>query len=117
MSDIGKDIANAYEDGYNRALKDYGIDGLTPSEVAKLAQVYRWIPIDERMPDSCGMSVLLVGINGYKQTRVFQGFTGYMERGKLVFHSNVRDVKIDNWDITHWMPLPEPPKEESENEH
>ncbi len=38
MNDIGKDIANAYEDGYNRALKDYGIDGLTPSEVAELAQ-------------------------------------------------------------------------------
>ena len=73
-----------------------------------------WIPISERMPDCCGMSVLLVGINGYGQTRVFQGFTGYMERGNLVFHSNTRDVKIDNWDITHWMPLPEPPKADKE---
>jgi len=72
----------------------------------------KWIPIGDRMPEQCGMPLLLVGINGYDQTRVFQGFTGYMERGSLVFFSNCRDVNIDNWDITHWMPLPEPPEEE-----
>ncbi len=75
-----------------------------------------WISITERMPENCGMPLLLVGINGYDQKRVFQGFTGYKESGNLIFHSNTRDINIDNWDITHWMPLPEPPEEEKPTE-
>lgn len=71
----------------------------------------RWIPVSEKMPDNCGMPLLLVGVNGYGQRRVFQGFTGYMKRETLLFFSNTRDVDINAWDITHWMPLPEPPKE------
>ena len=67
-----------------------------------------WISVDT-MPDRCGMSVLLVGVNRYEQTRVFQGFTGYMETGRLLFYSNIGDVDINNWDVTHWQPLPEPP--------
>ncbi len=68
-----------------------------------------WISVGT-MPDRCGMSVLLVGVNRYEQTRVFQGFTGYMETGRLLFYSNIGDVDINNWDVTHWQPLPEPPK-------
>ena len=68
-----------------------------------------WISVDT-MPDRCGMSVLLVGVNRYEQTRVFQGFTGYMGTGRLLFYSNIGDVDINNWDVTHWQPLPEPPK-------
>jgi hypothetical protein len=59
------------------------------------------------------MPLLLVGVNGYGQRRVFQGFTGYMKRGTLLFFSNTRDVDINAWNITHWMPLPEPPKEDN----
>ena len=44
------------------------------------------------------------------ETRVFQGFTGYMGTGRLLFYSNIGDVDINNWDVTHWQPLPEPPK-------
>jgi hypothetical protein len=73
----------------------------------------RWIPVSEKMPDNCGMPLLLVGVNGYGQRRVFQGFTGYMKRGTLLFFSNTRDVDINAWNITHWMPLPEPPKEDN----
>ena len=74
--------------------------------------VQEWISVDERMPDACGFPCLLCGENSFGQIRVFEGFTGYMERGKLEWHSNQKDVDIDVWTITHWMPLPKPPKGE-----
>ena len=74
--------------------------------------VQEWISVDERMPDACGFPCLLCGENSFGQIRVIEGFTGYMERGKFEWHSNQKDVDIDVWTITHWMPLPQPPKGE-----
>ena len=86
------------------AVADYLLDsGVTVQE---------WISVDDRMPDSCGFPCLLCGENSFGQIRVFEGFTGYMERGKLEWHSNQKDIDIDVWTITHWMPLPHPPKGE-----
>ena len=74
--------------------------------------VQEWISVEDRLPDACGFPCLLCGENSFGQIRVFEGFTGYMERGKLEWHSNQKDVDIDVWTITHWMPLPLPPKGE-----
>ena len=74
--------------------------------------IQEWVSVDERMPDACGFPCLLCGENSFGQIRVFEGFTGYMERGKREWHSNQKDVDIDVWTITHWMPLPQPPKGE-----
>ena len=72
-----------------------------------------WISVKDRLPDICGFPCLLCGENAFGQIRVFAGFTGYMERGKFKWHSNQKDIDIDVWTITHWMPLPHPPKEEA----
>ena len=86
------------------AVADYLLDsGVTVQE---------WVSVDDRLPDSCGFPCLLCGENSFGQIRVFEGFTGYMERGKHEWHSNQKDVDIDVWTITHWMPLPKPPKGE-----
>ena len=74
--------------------------------------VQEWISVDDRLPDSCGFPCLLCGENSFGQIRVFEGFTGYMERGKFEWHSNQEDIDIDVWTITNWMPLPRPPKGE-----
>ena len=74
--------------------------------------VQEWISVDDRLPDSCGFPCLLCGENSFGQIRVFEGFTGYMERGKFEWHSNQKDIDIDVWTITHWMPMPHPPKGE-----
>ena len=74
--------------------------------------VQEWISVDDRLPDSCGFPCLMCGENSFGQIRVFEGFTGYMERGKFEWHSNQKDIDIDVWTITHWMPIPQPPKGE-----
>ena len=70
----------------------------------------QWISAKDRLPDACGFPCLLCGENKFGQIRVFEGFTGYMKCGKSEWHSNQKDIDIDVWTITHWMPLPEPPK-------
>ena len=74
--------------------------------------VQEWVSVEDRLPDSCGFPCLLCGENSFGQIRVFEGFTGYMERGKFEWHSNQKDIDIDVWTITHWMPMPHPPKGE-----
>ena len=74
--------------------------------------VQEWISVKDRLPEACGFPCLLCGENAFGQICVFAGFTGYMERGKFEWHSNQKDIDIDVWMITHWMPLPEPPKGE-----
>ena len=71
-----------------------------------------WISVEDGLPDMCGYKCLVVGINKFGQTEVFTAFTGYMERGKLEFHSCEPTHEIPAWTITHWMLLPEPPKGE-----
>ena len=80
--------------------------------IANGVTVQEWISVDDRLPDACGFPCLLCGKNSFGQIRVFEGFTGYMERGKFEWHSNQKDIDINVWTITHWMPLPEPPKGE-----
>ena len=83
-------------------------DGLIASGVT----VQEWISVEDRLPDACGFPCLLCGENSFGQIRVFEGFTGYMERGQFEWHSNQKDIDIDVWTITHWMPIPQPPKGE-----
>lgn len=53
----------------------------------------RWIPVTERLPED-GEYVL-----------------AYSEQdGLMLVEARHR---FSNWEITHWMPLPEPPKEET----
>lgn len=71
----------------------------------------QWISVKDRLPEQCGMGCLLCATNGYNQQRVFEGFTGYMEGGKFQWHTNLKDINLDIWNVTHWMPLPELPEE------
>jgi hypothetical protein len=67
-------------------------------EVERLKQAQRWIPVLERVP-ALGVDVLVLQRSGECEVAWRRGHDG-------------------NWsaysalgEITHWMPLPEPPKE------
>ena len=92
----------------------YGDDALAIAQylVDRGVTVPKWISVKDGLPDACGFPCLLCGENSFGQIRVFEGFTGYMERGKFEWRSNRKDIDIDVWTITHWMPIPQPPKGE-----
>ena len=92
--------------------EDFHLNMFVTNLLSHGVTVQEWISVDDRLPDSCGFPCLMCGENSFGQIRVFEGFTGYMERGKFEWHSNQKDIDIDVWTITHWMPIPQPPKGE-----
>lgn len=92
--------------GQNEQLRDAA--ALVTKESAELLE-RRWIPVEERLPEteSWGASKVVLGIvqneSGYPPPNpcfcVYLGNQQWTIRGRMAT-------------ITHWMPLPEPPKEE-----
>ncbi len=66
----------------------------------------RWIPVTERLPESVHEYVLCCGAKGGQ----FVGWvgTGFITSGKVMAFKHGGKGRY----ITHWMPLPQPPKEE-----
>lgn len=78
-------------------LAAYEDTGLAPVEVQQM----RWIPVEERLPKPQENPVIACDYTGvclawYSPTMGWQYRTG-----------------LSGVDITHWMPLPQPPKEEA----
>lgn len=68
----------------------------------------RWIPVTERLP-LYGDWVLGIGPKKGYHVCEFRGITHFPYSGDIPwFTANGR-----SFTITHWMPLPEPPKEET----
>lgn len=63
----------------------------------QMALIPRWIPVEERLPEKW-MHVLAYTSDGYRETMVYDGHWWWQ-----------RDVVVN---VTHWMPLPEPPEED-----
>lgn len=84
MKDIDA-IEQAYKNGY--------ADG-TP----------KWIPVTERLPEEW-VGVLVLSRYGFCEVAVYIGL-----RGKWRITWNHDLFELDS--VTHWMPLPEPPKGE-----
>lgn len=63
--------------------------------------MHEWISVKDRMPDDSTF-VLVFG----RETPIGEHFT-YMD--VCYFNSSIKSLLWEH--ITHWMPLPEPPKE------
>ena len=83
-------------------------DGMSSFSIEALP--IRWIQVEERLPDGIVLAANFApGTYGYKEYiigYVFKERPGepggcYVENDNEILH-----------DVTHWMPLPEPPKEE-----
>lgn len=93
--------------GQNEQLREAA--ALVTKESAELLE-RRWIPVEERLPEteSWGASKVVLGIvqneSGYPPPNpcfcVYLGNQQWTIRGRMAT-------------ITHWMPLPEPPEEET----
>ena len=74
-------------------------------EQPKIEDTYKWIPVEERLPEPSLNSV--IGWDAYRERRVFVQY--YMNDWILGNHESVK--------IVAWMPLPEPyVKGEEKNE-
>lgn len=86
--------------------------------ISALREQPRWISVEERLPEESGRYLVLEKCFGYIVARL-ASWTHYYDGGEEDFRgrslwydydSEYGDFEVR--DITHWMPLPEPPKEE-----
>ena len=86
-----------WEKGYYQAMmRTYGERKALKARIAELEAERRWIPVREQMPTSGTQWVLL------KNGKMDFDFT-YIDGGRYDWWRNGSNV-------THWMPLPEPPE-------
>ena len=85
-------------------LAAYEDTGLTPQEVVELKARMegRWIPCSERLPKE-------------KQRVMVRCATVGTTVGWILWGEWMTDLGRGCTDVTHWMPLPQPPKEDNSN--
>lgn len=64
-----------------------------------------WISVKERLPEESNINVLVYTVTGQQYVAGCYDVFGVKR-----FFTNAMPIVV-----THWMPLPEPPKEEGEN--
>ena len=67
-----------------------------------LEKMSRWIPVTERLPEK-----------DYEDVLAFDEICGCFITFMKTTRTGKRYFAIGNGDATHWMPLPEPPNEDS----
>ena len=94
------EIVDQMSDGYILNLANGGTGDLDYElDILKDYQSSKWISVEERLP-KCGERVLITD-----GAAVFEAYLS-------ISHKWVRSGLLWQENVTHWMPLPEPPKEE-----
>ena len=81
-------------------LAAYEDTGLIPEEVQQM----RWIPVEERLPEE-------------KQRVIVRCERVGTSVGWILWGNWMTDIGPGAGKVTHWMPLPEPPKEGTNGKH
>lgn len=94
---------------FNSKIVPYYAEEIADKLIANGVTVQKWIPVTERLPEE-NERVLACYINPLRKDRpprmmVGEGTSTQIVKGKVY-------LWCGGWrSITHWMPLPEPPKD------
>ena len=97
--DIGYDLKMAFEDGYRA-----GVEAVQP----------KWISVEDRLPEREVLAANFApGTYGYKEYIIgYVSVEQCTEQGKYCASNDYEIL----YNVTNWMPLPPPPKEDVKNE-
>ena len=98
---LGKSACWAYDDITDVDYIDY--EETAKNLIANGVTIQRWIPVTERLPETFATVLIYTG------SKVHEAFLQKDRKWLAVFGDS---LIIESSDVTHWMPLPEPPEEE-----
>lgn len=82
--------------------QDEHIGALADHLIANGVTIQRWIPVEERLPDEPMEYIVMISGGAASTTLLFDG--------KLWFEEDEDECRT-YYPVTHWIPLPQPPKE------
>lgn len=91
-------------------LAAYEDTGFTPEEIQQM----RWISVEERLPEESDGMVLFT--NGKAVTSGYRNHMFRMSGEEGIYAPAIRKGG-GYMRVTHWMPLPQPPKEGTNGKH
>lgn len=106
--------AEALLERYNNSIIWNSFLEIMNAPTVDVAQVARWIPVGEKLP-GIGETVLVIA-SGWPKPR--KELRGAVEIATLYADKPQPDWMLEAWpdwadpEVTHWMPLPEPPEVE-----
>lgn len=104
------EAADAIEEMQAAEKKFLHIISVLETQVEQLKREARWIPVTERLPDIGKDVLVMVHWRDYSEDMMCYG-RKYKTRWYL-WNGELGEL-LKGFDITHWMPLPDPPKEET----
>lgn len=75
-----------------------------------------WISVKDRLPEKIANKVIVCCKNGYVGFGHYEKFNGFQTWYNLESQKPFTDWDLKNcetYEVTHWMPLPQPPEEEN----
>ena len=97
-----------YDSGYAKLMYD-AADAL--EVLSKTEKTTQWIPVTERLPDESEPVLACVYWPDYTDNEICYG--QYIKNGRFRLTHYVEGELIKGYEVKEWMPLPEPPKEET----
>lgn len=116
-------VCNEYEEWYTDMNDQCGavISDNIYQEIANIPVVNKWIDVNERLPE-----LEKISLNTKRRPKSVRVLCACKQRsGKVLVKEGYYELWSNNpcWripgsidSVTHWMPLPEPPKEDNTNE-
>ena len=110
--DVREKLVELIKDGIRKGLRakgddrlDYSFEDVADHLISNGVTVQEWIPVDDRLPQENGR-YLTANKRWDDKINVFDlwfdGGFWYVDRDDAVF----------DFEVTHWMPMPNPPKGE-----
>ena len=110
--DVREKLVELIKDGIRKGLRamgddrlDYSFEDVADRLIANGVTVQEWISVTERLPEAGGYVVCIAKRNPFSS---FIPMVARIERNGWVNPINEQYIS----EITHWMPLPNPPKGE-----
>ena len=107
LIELHKILCKSFHCNYDEFQDDMTVDTLITAEnlIANGVTIQRWIPVTERLPEE-DVLVLCIGAKG----GMFLGYPRFVYKDDGFAYTRVPNARGSRH-ATHWMPLPEAPKD------